>query len=66
MVLIEGKNEIAGKRAVSVGCRFPDHVSGIIGPPQPQSAKAAGVGDRGGQAGIRRYRRLDDRKVDPQ
>ncbi len=41
MVLIEGKNEIAGKRPVGKGCRFPNHGSGIVGPPQPQSAEAA-------------------------
>ena len=43
MVLIEGENEVAGKRAIGKGCRFPNHGSGIIGPPQPQSAEAAGI-----------------------
>ena len=52
MVLIRGENEVAGKGPVGEGCRFPNHVSGIIGPPQPQGAEAAGIRDRGGQAGI--------------
>jgi hypothetical protein len=43
MVLIEGENEVAGKRPVGEGCRFPNHVSGIVGPPQPHRAEGAGV-----------------------
>jgi hypothetical protein len=28
---------------VGQGCRFPNHVSGIISPPQSQGAEAAGI-----------------------
>jgi len=41
MVLIEGENEVAGERPIGKGCRFPNHGSGIIGPPQPHCAEAA-------------------------
>jgi hypothetical protein len=59
------KNEIAGKRPVGECCRFTNQVSGVIGPCQCHAAESAGIGDRGGQARIGRYRRLDDRVLDP-
>ncbi len=60
------ENEIAGKGPVGERCRFANQVSGVIGPRQRHAAESAGIGDRGGQAGIRSYRRLDDRVLDPQ
>jgi len=60
-VLIEGENEVPGKRPVGERSGLTDHLSGVIGPPQPQRAEATGIRDRGGQAGIDRQRRLDDR-----
>ena len=64
MALIGEENEVAGNRSVSEGRRFADRLAGVIGPRQSQTAEAAGVGDRGGQTGIGRQRRLDDRVFD--
>ena len=60
------KNEIAGKGPVGERCRFANRGSGVVGPRQRHAAESAGIGDRGGQAGIRSYRRLDDRVLNPQ
>jgi hypothetical protein len=64
-VLIGGENEVAGKRPVGEGCRFTNHVSGVVGPRQSQAAEAARIRDRGRQARICSHRRLHDRVVDP-
>jgi hypothetical protein len=64
--LILEEDEVAGKRPVGEDCRFANHLAGVIGPRQSQAAEAAGIGDRGGQAGICRQRRQDDRVFYPQ
>ena len=66
MVLIERENEVAGERPIGEGCRFPNHGSRVIGPPQPQGAEAACIRHGSGQARICRQRRLDDRELDPE
>ena len=65
-MLIGEQDEVAGKGPVGEGCGFANHVSGVIGPRQSQAAEAAGVRDRGGEAGICSQGRLDDRVVNPQ
>jgi hypothetical protein len=60
------KNEIAGKGTVGECRRFTNQLSGVVGPRQCHAAESAGIGDRGGQAGIRSYRRLHDGVLNPQ
>ena len=43
MVLIGGENEVAAKRTIGQRCRFTNQISGIVGPPQPHGAEAAGI-----------------------
>jgi hypothetical protein len=66
MVLVRGENEVASKRAIGQRRRFTNQIARVVSPPEPHRAEAAGVGDRGGKAGICSQRRRNDREVDPQ
>jgi hypothetical protein len=59
------ENKIAGKWPVRERCRFTNQLSGVVGPCQRHAAESANIGDRGGQAGVRGYRRLDERVLNP-